>query len=211
MEKIKKYLPWLLVFFIIATFAYISGVEFMKNKNASNTINACGIGEEECESETSNPRGENFSVKNLLSDDVQVISFDESLTKIEEEKAVVLFYSFDDCPWCYDAWPIFYEVAKEYTEKISFYYVNVSRDERVDGNETYETLKMLFNEEKIYIPYVAFIKDGQLGWSNVATVEDHIINEGGILPLISEEQSNRLKAIYKEYFEELQNVLNRER
>lgn len=197
-----------IIFILLAILAFISGRDFYQSRQNNEVINACGINDETCDTEE-NPRGENFSVKSLLSENVNVISFDESLTKIEEEKAVVLFYSFDDCPWCYDAWPVFYEVAKNYKD-INFYYVNVSRDERVDGNETYDYLKELFNQEKIYIPFVAFVKDGQLGWYNVATVESHVV-ENDILPLINEEQKEELKNIYTEYFEDMQSVLDRER
>ena len=134
-------------------------------------------------------------------EDVNVISFEDSLNYIDG--TAVLYYSFDDCPWCYDGFPVFKEVANTYD--IEWYYVNTTRNERTDDNPTYLKLLNIFSSEcegKIYMPFTVFIKDGKIIGSNTGTVSSHqTVN--GKLPVINSKQKEELKQIYIKLFEKL--------
>ena len=109
----------------------------------------------------------------------EVISFDESLEKLNDTN--LLFYSFVDCPWCKAAYPYVVQVAKEFPDS-QVYYVDVSRDERVDGNSTYDILFEKFSPylkeelgddvEKMYIPYFVWVKDGEIVATHTGTIDD---------------------------------------
>lgn len=158
--------------------------------------NACDSTTGECETT------ERGSVKSLVSDNVEILTLKESLDYLDG--TAVLFFSFDDCPWCYDAWPVMEQVWHNYN--IPLYYVSVERSERVDENKDYQTLLSKVSSEvdgKIYIPFALFLYNGEIIGSNTGTVEGHefVDNE---LPLITDEQKSQLTEIYKTLFDEVQ-------
>lgn len=156
----------------------------------TNEVFACGPNEN-CVTRT--------STKDVLDRNMMVISFDDSLNHLDE--TVALFYSFDNCPWCYDAIQVLNGIYRNYN--MPTYYVEVSRDERVDGNKTYEHLKEKFSsqiEEKMYIPFFVVLKDGEVVGSNTGTVEDHV-KEGDVLPIMTDEQKYKLSDIYNSLYQ----------
>ena len=110
-----------------------------------------------------------------------VISFDEAMNHWDDDQ-VILFYAFNDCPYCAAAKPILGAVSYNNNDAVSIYYVDVSREERVEGNSTYDLTVEHFREfiktDKMYVPYVVFIKDGRVlgGWTG--TVDDHDLKNG---------------------------------
>lgn len=161
--------------------------------NSSDT--ACS---EVCPVITNRPEG--WSVSEFTSD-VNVISFDDSLNYVNG--TVVLYYSFNDCPWCYDGFPVFKDVANTYD--VDWYYVDVQREERSADNDTYKELLNIFSSEcddTLYMPFAVFIKDGKIIGSNTGTVSSHQISDDE-LPVINSEQKEELKQIYISLFEEI--------
>ena len=67
----------------------------------------------------------------------EVISFDEAMNHWDDDQAI-LFYAFNDCPYCTAAKPVLGAVSYNNADAVSIYYVDVSRGERVEGNETYD-------------------------------------------------------------------------
>lgn len=159
-----------------------------------------------CDSRTENcDSTERGSVKEEIPSYVQQITLNESLEYLNE--TAVLFFSFDDCPWCYDAWPVINDVWKNYN--VPLYYVSVERDERDDTNEDYQKLvefvkDELTEEQKIYMPFALFIKDGKIVGSNTGTVEGQQMIDDE-LPLITDEQKTELTEIYTKLFDKLIN------
>lgn len=173
--------------------------------NANTAINS-GKTTEEKQAKASK-RPSNYSVKDIVTEDTRVISFNESLNEVYGTK--VLFLSFDDCPYCYDALPILKSVASEYGVEVV--YVDIDRDERVDGNTTYDTWRSLLGdmtgEEKTYIPCAVFVKEGGVVAVHEGTVESQV-EENGEVPVITKAQSQELKEIYTEYIKELTNEVS---
>ena len=111
----------------------------------------------------------------------EVISFDEAMNHWDDDQAI-LFYAFNDCPYCTAAKPVLGAVSYNNADAVSIYYVDVSRDERIEGNETYdltlEHFKEYLPEEKMYVPYVVFIKEGRVMGAWTGTVDSHDVTKG---------------------------------
>lgn len=147
------------------------------------------------EDSCSDERGENWKVSDLFNDDVVVYTMDEILA--EFDKTAIIFYSFEDCPWCYDALPVLLDVIKD--EDIKVYYVAATREERADGNPSYDKSMEFFREEvgeKMHIPFCAFLKDGVIVGSHTGTVEGHNAKETPI----NKEQKEELYKIYQDLY-----------
>lgn len=164
-------------------------------KNAGSQIiqenNSCNIGEAGC-----NKRG---TVSNVIDREMAIINLDTSVTMLDS--TVALFFSFDDCPWCYDAIQVLNGIYKNY--KIPTYYVDLSREERVKENPSYQVLYEKIKDEVgeiMYVPFFVVIKDGEILGSNTGTVEDHGKIEGE-LPIMTEEQASKLHDIYVSLYE----------
>lgn len=109
------------------------------------------------------------------------ISFAEALNYLQSNETVVLFFSFDDCPWCKEAKPYLEEVSLEYPN-IKTFYVDFKREERVNGETVYDEVYKIFepylkeelgqDNEKMYVPYFVFLKDGQIMLTHTSTIDD---------------------------------------
>ena len=160
--------------------------------SATDDVNACDFGDDDCESEVRADEG-------LIWDK---LTLKESLDHLDE--TVILFYSFTDCPYCLEARPILEEVTKG--SDIPIYYVDVKREERDSGNADYETLfnhfKDALNKEgydKIYMPCVIFLKEGELVGLHIGTVDGHDPS----VAKMDEDQSIELKNIYQAFYDEM--------
>lgn len=167
-----------------------------------------------CSNETVKPSNDDINACDVLNPcDSTLSSADENL-KWEKigllesldyvEDTVILFYSFTDCPYCIEARPILEEVLND--NDIPVYYVDVARDERNIENENYQAVYNYFKEviegqgyDKIYMPSVFFIKDGEVKGMHVGTVDDHNPKEA----LMNEKQVLELKTIYTNYYNDI--------
>lgn len=164
-------------------------------ENVENQIvqenNSCNIGETNC-----NKRG---AVADVIDENMPVISLNTSITLLNS--TVALFFSFNECPWCYDAIQVLNGIYKNY--KIPTYYVDLTREERVTENPSYQILYEKIKEEVgeiMYVPFFVVIKNGEILGSNTGTVEDHGKIEGE-LPIITDEQASKLHDIYVSLYE----------
>lgn len=111
----------------------------------------------------------------------EVISFDEAMNHWNDDSAI-LFYGFNDCPYCTAAKPVLGAVSYNNNDAVSIYYVDVAREERVEGNSTYDLTVEHFREflksDKMYVPYVAFIKEGRILGCWTGTVDSHDLSKG---------------------------------
>ena len=99
-------------------------------------------------------------------------TMEDVVSYIENKESHIVFLGFRDCPWCQDLMPILNDVAIQKNVKIK--YVNVrpentkESDLRNENNPTYVKLQELLGDvsgdgtNKIYVPYVAVIRDGKV-------------------------------------------------
>ena len=165
-----------------------------------------------CSNETVNPNNDqDINACDVLNPcDTTLSSADENLKweKISllesldyAKGTVILFYSFTDCPYCIEARPILEEVLEG--SDIPVYYVDVAREERNVDNENYLAVYNHFKDiiegqgyDKIYMPSVFFIKDGEVLGMHVGTVDNHNPKEA----LMNETQVAELSTIYTNYY-----------
>lgn len=128
-----------------------------------------------------------------------VISFDKAYKMVEDKETCLLFLSFVDCPWCKAALPVLQETSNLYSETKT-YYVDVAREERVNGEDTYDKFFALaepflkeLGDDKIYMPTFIFLKDGEIVKYHVGTIDG--------AKELSEEQTQKLMNIFKEGYE----------
>lgn len=170
---------------------------------ASNKENT-EIEEDNFQNKVCSAENENCAERGLTSDvkdpEMETITFEESVNYLDE--TVALFFSFEDCPWCYDAIQVLNQVYKNYD--IPTYYVDVKREERTEGNEAYDKVVEKINVDgKMYVPYFVVLKDGNVVGCNIGTTDDHQ-KEENVLPVINEMQIAKLKMIYNNLYKEAQ-------
>lgn len=132
---------------------------------------------------------------------------------LQSEKTFVLYYGFSTCPWCIEVLPILNDVAKK--NGMAVEYVNVrpggtdsTFDIRVDTNPDYVKLVELTNDyltvndegvKRLFVPFVFFIKDGEIVASHQDTFPEHNAHERKM----TADEVNRLTAIYDDGFKAL--------
>lgn len=132
---------------------------------------------------------------------------------LQSDKTFVLYYGFSTCPWCVEVLPILNDVAKENGMEVE--YVNVrptgtdsTNDIRVDTNPDYVQLVELTKEylsttdegvKRLYVPFVFFVKDGEIVASHQDTFPEHDAHERKM----TEDEVSRLTTIYDDGFKAL--------
>lgn len=155
----------------------------------------------------------------------------ETVEKVLESDKAILYIGAEWCPWCRNAVPVLFEVAKKYSVS-KIYYLNL--DEEKDSFEIqngklvktkegsdgyYELLTKLSlhlndyvlkdsngkeyptNEKRVYMPTVYAIKDGEIVGSHVGTTT---LNEGQTkYDAMTKEQHDKVYSIYNELFQKV--------
>ncbi len=160
---------------------------------------------------------------------IKYIDIKEALTLLKEETGVI-YVGANWCPWCRNAVPVLFDVAKSNKVK-TIYYLNIDdakdtfeiKDEELiktkDGSkEYYELLEVLKDElddyiltnndktyntgeKRIYMPFVVFFKDGEIIGSHTGTVS---LNKGQTkYDDMTKEQYNKLFNIYDKFIKKL--------
>lgn len=148
---------------------------------------------------------------------------DKILEAIKSEEAI-LYFGFDECPWCRNAVPVLIEAANELEVK-EIYYFNVKENrDKLELNEdgTINTIKEMgedykkvydalydhlsvyegLNDEsikRIYAPTVVFIKYGKVVSLHEGTVDSQVESSA-----MTDSQRQELKDIYVEGIKEVQ-------
>ncbi len=172
--------------------------------------------------------GEKYNNVQIDSDNpIKYVDTKEALDVLNEKQAI-LYIGANWCPWCRNAVPVLFDVAKKYNvdtiyyleldnEKSNFKIQDGKAVETNHGTETYyELLKKLDSileeytltdekgktyktgEKRIYMPFVVAIKDGEVINSHVGTVD---LDKGQTkYDALTEEQRLKLNAIYSDMF-----------
>lgn len=129
------------------------------------------------------------------------------LERMDNKETFIAYFGFDKCPWCNSMISILNDLGKEYGQEIL--YINTRPTKKVTANNQIDNYEQLFNrigeywdinpetgENYMYVPFVIFVKEGNVVSSHMGTIEDHIPD----LSNMSEEQQNKLTNIYREGF-----------
>ena len=139
----------------------------------------------------------------------KIIKIDKVIDMLEEDASFYLVMGFPECPWCQALMPILNEVAKANDVK-SIYYLNIKelRDvETAKGRDLYLQLENYYfkdaidqEKKRLNAPTFVRVDEGNLTKYHLNTTSDHIKNENGVLPPLTDEQQNELKTILAGFF-----------
>lgn len=222
----KKYIFWGIPFVIIIVIAFI----FVLLKNNSDALKF----KEEYEALNGTIResdGANYNdIKVDKHNPIKYIDAKKAIDVLSKEKAII-YVGAAWCPWCRNAVPVLFEVAKEY-DADTIYYLDLDdeksmfevKDDKlvktVDGTKEYYKLLSKLNdrlsdytlkdsngnvlntgEKRIYMPYVIGIKSGRVVADHTGTVN---LEEGQTkYSKLTKSQHEELKQIYSELFEKV--------
>lgn len=139
----------------------------------------------------------------------EAIDVEDVNQKLTNQDDFYLIMGFSTCPWCQALMPELNAVGKQNQVK-TIYYLNIKeiRDNpEAKGYELFQTLtatsfKDSIDQEKNRVNAPTFIKvvDGKIVKYHLNTVSNHIKNENGVLPPLSDEQKVELKNILNSFF-----------
>ncbi|WP_305204523.1 TlpA family protein disulfide reductase [Dubosiella newyorkensis] len=139
---------------------------------------------------------------------MQPLSFEEALSFFKEKKSGLLYFGFENCPWCQEALPILREEAKR--QNVSIHSI-LTRDENNELLYTEEQKQEIIpylqdymskNEEgelTLYVPLVVVVKDGKAIEGHVGTVDDHDAHARKM----TEEEKQELQKKYEDLLAQL--------
>lgn len=136
---------------------------------------------------------------------IKYATFDEIIDVLTKGTGVV-YFGFPGCPWCRNAIPVLFEVAKE-NDVDTIYYFN-PREIRNSGNDAYQQLTTILNDyleendegvKTLYVPDVYFVKDGKIMGNHLSTVD----SQSDPYNPLDEEQRTELKNIYQNLFDKI--------
>ncbi len=128
------------------------------------------------------------------------------LQRLDNKETFVAYFGFANCPWCNDAISVLNAEAKK--KQINIYYINTRPNRWVKANSGIPDYDLLLkkvgqflgkNEEGnayLYVPFVFFIKDGDVIFAHQGTVDGY---EPEFIPF-SDELKEQLKEKYLQGF-----------
>ncbi len=132
------------------------------------------------------------------------ISMDEALSFFNDKKDGILYFGYEQCPYCQQAKPILAKVAKSSDKTV--YYVKVRDDQKnlLYTDEQREQLSqyigkyMQENEDEdnklwLYVPLVLSVKKGEAIKGHEGTLKNHDASKREM----TKKEKKKLKRIYK--------------
>lgn len=117
----------------------------------------------------------------------------------------ILYWGYENCPWCRETKPILQKVAKEKGAKVHYIQTEqglsdsekeVMKDFLKEYSDIYITSDGVFH---FYVPTLMIIKDGKVSSVHMGTVESHDATERKM----TESESEEVEKIYKELISEV--------
>ncbi|XMB86296.1 hypothetical protein RJG79_00425 [Mycoplasmatota bacterium WC44] len=141
--------------------------------------------------------------------DYEGVTGDVSVKQISEKKVLdiledgtgVIIFSFPECPWCQAIMPILNEKANELDTTIYYFNVKEIRNAETDNYKTmYDEIVSYLESidfdllafEKIWVPTIIAVKDGDVVDFHIGTTDDHD-KVDNVLPPLTETQTNEVK------------------
>lgn len=142
------------------------------------------------------------------------VSMEESHRLYKNKMTGVILYSYEDCPFCNLAVPILNEAAKENDYPV--YYVDVYNDELMNlprtervaiQDQMMEDIEEILDvdeegEPEFLVPLVIAVKHGKIIGSHTSLVDN--FKPEDISDVMSDEQNERLKKIYMDLIQSVQ-------
>lgn len=154
---------------------------------------------------------------NIPDDNNIIYASEEKIVDLIKKGTAVIYFGYQECPWCRNAVPVLLEAAKE-TSLDEIYYLNTKdiRDSKIlDANGKvvtekkgtdgyYKIVEALSdyllpydglnddNIKRLYVPAVVFVKNGVVVLNHIDTVESQ---KDPYVPL-NDDQRKELKEIY---------------
>lgn len=119
----------------------------------------------------------------------------EDLERVLTTGTSIIYFGYSTCPWCRNIVAPLIEVTNENNFK-NLYYVNVKE---VDTKEIIPILEEYLEEDdagnkKLYVPDVYFIKDGEIKYHHLGTIDSY---KNAFLGM-NKTQKQELKQIYQQ-------------
>lgn len=141
---------------------------------------------------------------------LEPISFDDAIRFFTDKKSGLLYFGFENCPWCQEAVPVLEEAA--WVNDIPIHYIQTRdaegtllyTDKQKEEILPYIKNYMSNNDEGVltlYVPLVLVIRDGEVAAGHVGTVDDHDAHER----TMTEEEKQELMIIYEKMIDQLKN------
>lgn len=129
------------------------------------------------------------------------------LTDKSEDR--VLYFGFENCPWCVEAKPILKEVASEY--KLPVHYIDTQKGLSKEQKEevagyVHDFRSEYFDEDgnfHFYVPSVMVVKNGKVVDAHTGTVDSHDAHERKM----TEEEKEELKDKYEDMLSKIKSWL----
>lgn len=205
----KKIFSLLLIIFMLVACDSTKEVETNSRQDSDNET-ACGL-----ESDCDTTDEDYYALKD------KNISMTRVLEIFENKEDAVLYFYFNACPWCKELGPILsdYLANNKDLEAIT-YSINVRPDDIKDtdlryknddgeyNNPDFGTFKETYvldylydydQTDTFYTPTLIFIKDGEIKYFHVGTIEGHDASEETLTDAQSEELLNKIKEYYSIY------------
>ncbi len=137
--------------------------------------------------------------------DFRQITFAESLRLFTEKGSGILYYGYDDCPYCERGIPLLNEAALE--TGVTVYYIDVYgpfQPTRDEFDDLCDYIEETFIEDKdgnksFFVPLVIGVKNGEITASHVSLVSDFVLEDED--SMMSDAQKSELKKIYLDIIE----------
>ncbi len=231
----KKQIIILLVIAVLIVMTVV-GILLFKN-NKSNNEDAIKFKEEYEALNGTVREGTNNTYRDIeisKNNPIKYVDAKETLKVLKSDKAII-YVGAEWCPWCRNAVPVLFEVAKSYDVK-TIYYLDLDDEKSLfeikDGKavETrhgtdsyYDLLEKLDSvldsytltengktyetgEKRIYMPFIITIKDGKIVDTHTGTVE---LDKGQTsYDELTSKQHDELVNIYSKMFEKIYTKIN---
>ncbi|MFV0254600.1 MAG: hypothetical protein ACK5G7_00485 [Erysipelotrichaceae bacterium] len=129
-------------------------------------------------------------------------SFALANSLLADDETYVLYFGFTGCPFCQDAIPVISASAKKYGVPVIYTdpYNNASIEAYELFVENYaEVLELVEGERKLYTPLLVFVKNGEIVYHHLGTVEGHNPSQASL----NDEQMELLSGYFSEGFNKL--------
>lgn len=142
----------------------------------------------------------------LVSEQFYDITVEEILKKIANKETFIVYFGYENCPWCNCVVPVLNEVSIE--NEMPIYYMdfnNSINNENIEGMKQiseicgYDQTGLKEGEFAFLFPTVLYIRQGEVYKVHVGTVSGH----NGFEDPLTEKQIERLKYQYNKEFEGL--------